>query len=431
MLDGGSARITGDVKLRHYPGYMRFWAASTASDFGTYITTIAINVIVVLTLHGGAGSVGLVNAARWLPYPILGLFAGAWIDRHRRKPILVAGDFGRGAILVSIAVLGLGGWLTVSLLVAHVFAFGVLSLTADAAFQSFVPELVPRQLLVRANARLEQSGSVAQTTGPALAGWFTQVVAAPAAILVDAASYFVSGLVIASIKQPHAPRRPTLTDDGLLGRIREGLAWVYRHPRLGPLALTTNLWFLFNSMFGVVFTVYALRERELGPFAYGVVLACAGVGSVLGTLVTARLGDFLGAGRVMVLGRSIYPVAFGIIAAAGFAPIGHWTGVSAMGLGQFLIGIGLGLEGPQEMGYQQAVTPDRLMGRMSATRRSINRGMIVIGAPLGGLLAEAVGIRSTMCLAATGMALVAILMVVSGLHRARMEDQLSESAAEG
>jgi MFS family permease len=416
------------VKLRDYPGYVRFWAASTASDFGTYITTIAISVIVVLTLHGGAGSVGLVNAARWLPYPFLGLFAGAWVDRHPRKPILVAGDFGRGAILVSISVLGLGGWLTVPLLAAHIFAFGVLSLAADAAFQSFIPELVPRQLLVRANARLDQSDSVAQTTGPALAGWFMQVVAAPAAILVDAASYFISGLVVASIQQPHSPSA-ALTGDGLLRRIQEGLAWVYRHPRLGPLALTTHLWFLFNSMFNVVFTVYALRDRELGPFAYGAVLACAGVGSVLGTLVTTRMGDWLGAGRVMVLSRGIYPVAFLMIAAAGFVPVGDWAGVVAIGFGQLLIGIALGLEGPQEMGYQQAVTPDRLMGRMSATRRSINRGMIVIGAPLGGLVAEAVGIRFTMSLAAIGMALVAMLMVASGLHHARMEDQLSEVAA--
>lgn len=410
------------MKLRHYPGYVRFWAASTASDFGTYITTIAINVIVVLTLHGSAGSVGLVNAARWLPYPLLGLFAGAWIDRHRRKPILVAGDFGRGATLVSISLLGLGGWLTMPLLVAHVFAFGVLSVTADAAFQSFVPELVPRQLLVRANARLEQSGSVAQTTGPALAGWLTQVVSAPAAILVDAASYFVSGLVIASIQQPPSPPPTPLTGDGLFRRIQEGLLWVYRHPRLGPLALSTNLWFLFNSMFGVVFTVYVLREREMGPFAFGVVLACAGAGAVLGTLVTARVGDRLGAGRVMVLGRSLYPVAFGIIAAAGFVAIGHWTGIVAIGFGQFLIGIGLGLEGPQEMGYQQAVTPDRLMGRMSATRRSINRGMIVIGAPAGGLLAEAIGIRPTICVASIGMTFVATLMLVSGIHHARTED---------
>lgn len=405
---------------------MRFWAASTASDFGTYITTIAINVIVVLTLHGGTGSVGLVNAARWLPYPFLGLFAGAWVDRHRRKPILVVADFGRGAILVSVSLLGLGGWLTVPLLAALVLGFGALSLAADAAFQSFIPELVPRQLLVRANARLEQSDSVAQTTGPALAGWLTQVIAAPAAILVDAASYFVSGLVVASIQQPHSAPRPALTGDGLFRRIQEGLAWVYRHPRLGPLALTTHLWFLFNSMFGVVFTVYALRERELTPFAFGVVLACAGVGSVLATLVTTRVGDWLGAGWVMVISRSIYPVAFLIVAAAGFFPVGHWTGVVAIGFGQFLIGIGLGLEGPQEMGYQQAITPHRLMGRMSATRRSINRGMIVIGASAGGLLAEAIGVRSTIGLTAIGMALVAILMVMSGLHHVRMEDQLSE-----
>ncbi len=419
------------MKLRHYPGYMRFWAASTASDFGTYITTVAINVIIVLTLHGGAGSVGVVNAARWLPYPLLGLFAGAWVDRHQRKPILVAGDFGRGAILISISVLGFGGWLTVPILAAHILVFGALSLAADAAYQSFVPELVPRQLLVRANARLEQSDSVAQTTGPALAGSFIQVVTAPAAILVDAATYVASGFVIASIKQPPPVSRPALANDRLFRRIREGLAWVYGHPRLRAMVLTTHLWFLFNSMFGVVFTVYALRERELGPFAFGVVLACAGVGAVLGTLATPRVGDVLGVGPVLVYSRFIYPVAFAIIAAAGFAAVGAWTGVVAIGFGQFLIGIALGLEGPQEMGYQQAITPDRLMGRMNATRRSFNRGVIVIGAPLGGLVAGAIGIRPTIVVAATGMAFVAILTVASGLYHARMEEGLSEEAARG
>jgi predicted MFS family arabinose efflux permease len=133
----------------------------------------------------------------------------------------------------------------------------------------------------------------------------------------------------------------------------------------------------------------------------------------------------------MVFSRGIYPVAFLIIAGAGFAPVGDWTGVAVIGAGQLLIGIALGLEGPQEMGYQQAVTPDRLMGRMSATRRSINRGMIVVGAPLGGLVADAIGIRPTMCLTAAGMALVAILMVASGIQHARMEEQLSEVAAVG
>ena len=417
------------MKLSQFSGYVRFWIASTVSAFGTYITTVAISVIVVIGLDGGTTDVGLVNAARWLAYPLLGLLAGAWVDRHRRKPVLVAGDFGRGLVLVSVSVLALTGWLTVPVLAALMLLFGMLSLISDAAFQSFIPQLVPRELLVHANARLQQSESVAQTTGPALAGWLAQVITAPAALLVDAASYFISGLVVASIPDRATRTMKPATTARLGQRIREGLRWVYGHPRLGPLAVSTHLWFIFFSMFGAVFTVYALRERDLGAAGLGVVLACAGVGSVIGTGASTRIGEAIGVGRTMIFARSLYPAAFGIIGAAGFVPVGDWAGFVAIGVGQFLVGLALGVEGPQQMGYQQAVTPDRLMGRMSATMRSINRGMIVLGAPLGGVVAEAIGNRPTISIAAAGMVLVVLLMAGSGLRDARIEDQLSEEEA--
>lgn len=417
------------MKLSGYPGFVRFWIASTVSDFGTYITTIAISVIVVLRLDGKATDVGLVNASRWLPYLLLGLVAGALIDRRRRKPILVAGDFGRAGILAAIATLGLGGWLTIPLLLGLMFLFGTLSLVSDAAFQSFIPQLVPRELLVRANARLQQSDSVAQTTGPAVAGWLTQMLTAPAALLLDAASYVVSGCVVASIPASESQTAPTAPAASIFSRIREGLAWFYRHPRLRPLALSTHLWFICHSMFGAVFAVYALRERDLGAGGLGVVLACAGVGSVLGTFASSRIGDVLGVGRTMILARAGYPVAYLVIASAGFVPVGDWLGFAAIGIGQFLIGLCLGTEGPQQMGYQQAITPDRLMGRMSATMRSINRGMIVLGAPLGGLLAETLGNREAMSIAAAGMVVVVVFMASTGLLQARIEEQLSEADA--
>ncbi len=182
-------------------------------------------------------------------------------------------------------------------------------------------------------------------------------------------------------------------------------------------------------MFGAVFTVYALRERDLGAAGLGVVLAFAGAGSVIGTGISTRIGEALGVGRTMIFARSLYPVAFGIIGAAGFVPVGDWVGFIAIGLGQFILGLALGVEGPQQMGYQQAVTPDRLMGRMSATVRSINRGMIVLGAPLGGVIAEAIGNRPTMSIAAAGMVLVVLLMAGSDFRNARIEDQLSDEEA--
>lgn len=339
------------MKLTQHPGYVRFWVASAISDFGTYVTTIAISVIIVVRLEGSAADVGLVNAARWLPYLLFGLLAGVWVDRHRRKPILVAGDFGRGAILGTIAALGLAGWLTIPALAGLMLLFGALSLMTDAAFQSFLPQLVPRRLLVHANARLDQSESVAQTAGPAVAGWLTQVLTAPGALLIDAASYVISGFVVASIPDGRAAA-PRLQAGGLRTSIREGLVWVYTHRRLGPAAWTTHLWFLWNSMFVAVFAVYALRERELGAAGLGVVLACAGVGAVIGTSLSVRVGDAIGAGRTMIAARCVYPVAFAVIAMAGFFAAGGAASFAVIAAGQFLIGLALGTEGPQEMGYR-------------------------------------------------------------------------------
>ncbi len=416
------------VKLTEQPGFVRFWVASTVSDFGTYITTIAISVIAVLELDASSTEVGLVRAVRWLPYPFFGLLAGVWVDRHSHKPLLIATDIGRALLLAAMATLSFAGWLTIPWLLSLLFAFGLLSLAGDAAFQAVTTVLVPRELLVRANARIEQSDSVAQTTGPALAGWLIQILTAPAALLIDAASYVISAVVVATIplRTSDTPRLETGT---VGGQVREGLAWVYRHPRLGPLALTTHLWFIFFSMFGTVFTVFALRERELGADGLGIVLALSGVGAVVGSLLTTRVGEALGTGRTIIYSRCLYPVAFAIIACAGFATVGSLPSVAIFGAGQALIGLALGLEGAQEMGYQQAVTPVRLIGRMAATVRSLNRGVVVVGAPLGGILAGAIGNRPTLLVCAGGMIVVVLLMALSDLRNARMEDQLSDDVA--
>lgn len=156
--------------LRSCPGFGPFWAAATVSSFGTYVTTLAVQVLVVLTLGGGAAEVGLVSAARWLPYLLFGVFAGVFVDRARRRPILVTTDFVRCVLLVAIPTLAVAQHLSLVVLVAFMIVFGSASLANDAASQSFLPRLVPPRLLTRANARLDQSDAVAQTSGPALAG---------------------------------------------------------------------------------------------------------------------------------------------------------------------------------------------------------------------------------------------------------------------
>jgi hypothetical protein len=217
------------------PGYLTFWTAWTVSEFGMSITTTALQVLVVLTLHGSASDVGILNASRWLPYLLLGLILGALVDRGRRKPILIRTDLGRGVLLGSVPLLWLVDWLNMPVLMAIMAAFGVLSLLNDSASQSFLPRLVPKQSLLSANARLDQSGAVAQTSGPLLAGGLVTALSAPIAVLFNAATYLVSAVMISRIRlaEPATPRN--LKPFNLRHEIGTGLVMVTERLRLWPL----------------------------------------------------------------------------------------------------------------------------------------------------------------------------------------------------
>lgn len=409
--------------LRQQRGYLRFWTATTVSGFGSYLTTLALQVLVLTDLHGSATDVGLVNAARWAAYLALGLVAGVWIDRVRRRPVLVATDLGRGLLLGLVGALALTGHLTVALLVALVAVFGLLSLAGDAASQSLLPALVPRPLLVRANARLEQSGAAAQTTGPALAGVITTTLGAPVAILLDAVSYLVSGLMLVTL--PHAEPAPSAVPRSARREVGEGLRWVYRHPTLTPLALNTHGWFLCWAVLGTVQVSYALTGLGFSALTLGLVFALGGLAALAGASATERSVARWGPGRVMLASRLGYGPGVVLVALAPSAADGHAAplAVLLMAVSQLLIGLGMGLEGAAEMAFRQAVTPERLQGRMNTTLRSVNRAMIVVGAPLGGLLADTAGPRTALWVTAAGLVLVGLTFSRTRTVRAVMPQE--------
>lgn len=405
------------MRLSACPGYWRTWTASTVSGFGDYVTTLAVQVLVVAVLHGGAADVGMVNAARWLPYLLLGLVAGVLTDRSRRRPVLVGTDLGRAVLLVAVPLLAFADRLGLAALLALMAVFGALSLLGDAAFQSFVPRLVPPRMLIAAHARLDQSDAVAQTSGPAIAGALVSLVGAPLAVLVDAASYLVSGLLLARVRVDEPPSRP-MSLRGVRAEVVEGLAWVYRHPMLRPLALSTHAWFLCTAVTGAIVTPYALQRLHLGAFGLGVALAVGGCGGLVGSLLAVRLGRRFGAGRVVAACRAGSGLGWVVVALAWPG----WSGWVVFGAGQLVLGLALGAENANEMGYRQAVTPDGLQGRMNATMRSLNRAMVVVGAPVGGLLADALGYRVMLWVAAAGFGAVAAGVWLSRFRNARLDD---------
>ncbi|MEA2207447.1 MAG: hypothetical protein QOE77_4223 [Blastocatellia bacterium] len=410
--------MTDDAaELGRHAGFRPFWAASTVSAFGTYVTTLAIQVLVVLTLHGGATEVGLVNAARWLPYLLVGIVAGVFVDRARRRPVLVTTDFVRCALLVAIPVLALTHRLSLAVLMAFMIVFGLASLAHDAASQSFLPRLVPPRLLTRANARLDQSEAVAQTSGPALAGGLVSLLTAPWAVLFDAASYLASGLLLLRVPVPEPPSRE-FSLRGVRGEAVEGLRWLYRHRLLGPYVLSAHSWFLVHAVAGATLPLFALRTMGLSPFAFGLALAVGGAGGLLGALGATRIGARFGVGRIVIACMAGNGASWAVIASGGHG----WGGWTVFATGQFLLGLTMGAANPNEMGYLQSITPDHLQGRANATRRSLNRGMIVLGAPLGGALADTVGYRPMLYAAAVGFGVVSAGLAASPYRRARFED---------
>ena len=403
--------------LHSFPGFWRLWTASTISGFGSYVTNLAIGVLIVLTLHGGSTEVGLVNAARWLPYLLFGLIAGVLVDRARRRPLLVVTDLGRGILLLAVPVLAMTEQLSLVRLMVLMAMFGLMSLLNDAAFQAFVPRLVPATLLTPAHARLDQSDAVAQTSGPALAGGLVSLVGAPVAVLVDAFSYLVSGVLLWSVRVVEPRPRP-MSVRGVPGEAWEGLRWVYGHATLRALALTTHAWFLCSAVTGAVLIPFALRTLGLSPFGLGLALAAAGVGGLVGSLFAVRLGLRFGAGRVVIASRAATAMAWALVAFSADSLAG-WL---LFGAGQFLVGLSMGAENANEMGYRQSVTPDRLQGRMNATMRSLNRAMIVVGAPLGGWLGDKIGYRNMLWIAAFGFLAVATALGLSRFRDARLDD---------
>jgi len=406
------------LRLSEHGAYRRFWLPATVSGFGTAVTTLAVRVLVVERLHGGATQVGILNAARWVPYLLVGVFVGVLVDRSRRRPLLVAADLGRAALLLAVPTLSAADLLTLPVLALLMAGFGLLSPNGDAAARATVPRLVPAPLLAGANARLDQSDAVAQTSGPALAGGIVTLVGAPLAVLVDAVSYLASGLLLRRLPVEEPPRHRPVADR--VGTdATEGLRWGYGHPQLRPFALVMHGWFLCSAATGAIVVPYALESLRLSTFGLGVALAAAGLGGLAGSLAAVRLGRRSGAARVVVVCHALAGVAWLVAALASASGLG-WV---VFGAGQLVLGLGMGAENANSMGYRQAVTPDRLQGRMNATMRSLNRAMIVVGAPVGGALGDLLGYRVVLRGAAVGFLVLALGLGLSRFRDARLDER--------
>lgn len=400
--------------MRH-SAFARYWLASAVSSLGTAVTAVAMPVLVVQLLEATPLEVGIVNAAQFLPYALLGLLAGVYTDRWRRKPVLVAASVGRAVSLAAIPLLWMLGILQIWMLVVLLLVFGAFAVFGFAASQSLLPRIVPRGRLVPANARLDQADATAQTLGPVVGGGLVTLLGGPLAILVDAISYVVEACLNAGIRIDEPT--PERAARNLRREIADGLRWMYRHRVLGPLAGSTHLWFLANGIALTALSLLALRSFGLSPFTYGLLLAASGVAGLIGATSAPSIGARLGAGRAVVIARATYPLAWLLVALSSATTAGMILLFTALALHGFLAG----MENANEMGLRQGLTPDALLGRTNATGRAVNRTSAALGALLGGAAIGLLGGGPVLVIVIVLFALAAMVGGLSPLRHAVVE----------
>jgi MFS family permease len=387
--------------LVHHPAFLKLWGAETVSQLGTQVTLLALPLTAVLVLHATPFEVGLLGTAEFLPFLLVGLPAGVWVDRMRRRPILIAGDLGRAVALGTIPLAYSMGVLHIVQLYVVAFVSGICTVFFDVAYQSYLPSLVDRDQLVDGNAKLEISRSGAQLAGPGIAGALIQLVKAPMAILVDAISYLASAAFVFRIRLSE-PEPPKHGPDGephprMKKQIGEGLRYVFGHPLLRPITFCTATSNFFGPMALAILILFAVRVLNLTPGAIGVIFAIGNIGFLTGAIVSDRVARRLGIGPTIVLSAALFSISGLILPLA--QPSTAWVVIIATMLVQ---GFGAVVYNINQVSLRQAITPERMQGRMNATIRFVIWGTIPIGSFIGGVLGGTIGLRPTLWVAGIG-----------------------------
>lgn len=390
--------------LWRHPDFLKLWVGQAVSQIGSQISFLALPLVATLALNATPLQMGLLTAASSLPALLVGLHAGVFVDRHRRRPVLIAGDIGRALVLGCVPLAWLSGHLSLALLYAVALVAGTLTLFFNVAYQALLPTLVPRDRLTDANGKLELSATAAQIAGPSLAGWLVRLLTAPLAVTLDALSYLLSALLLSRLRtrepQPAASarKRPIRSDIGT------GLCVVVRDPLLRALVGGRGLLELFNAVLEAAFVLYVVRALGVGPALLGVNFSVGSVGFLVGALLPVRVSRRAGFGPATAGGLALVGFSDLLVPLAGGSLL---VVVPLLVAAQFFFGLGLTVFNVNQVSLRQAVVPDHLRGRTGATVRVLATGLVPLGALAGGVLGELLGLRTTLILAALGDLLAA------------------------
>ncbi|HYB66766.1 MAG TPA: MFS transporter [Candidatus Acidoferrales bacterium] len=371
--------------------FLKFWTGDTVTQFTGQITSLALPTIAVLTLQVTALQLGIIDALNFIAFPTLGLFVGVWMDRVRRRPVMIVANLIQVATLASVPLGYVLGVLGLYQLYAVALIMGTSTLFFDVAYQAYLPSLVNKEDVVEGNQKLQTSASAAQVVGPSVASALMQLIGAALSLTVDAFGTLVSVFTLASIRKPEP--KPERSSDGqthFFAEMKEGIRVITGNKLLWTQAGCTSTSNLGGSIFFVAIFLYAYRTLGISKGIIGVAFSISAVGFLMGVLVSSVVTKKLGLGRTIALSAaSNFGLLLVLLANRSFA-------VLIIGAALFVSSLGNPIYNINQVSLRQIITPNRLQGRMNATMRTIVWGTIPAGSFLGGIFSTSFGIIPTL-----------------------------------
>ena len=418
-------RLTG---LWRHAEFRKLWAGQASSVVASQMVGFALPLTAVIVLDASPIQMGLITAVSALPALLFGVFFGVWVDRRKRRPILIAADIGRALLILSVPIAHQFDALTIEFLYVVAVGMGALSLLFEIAYRSLLPSAVNRDQLVEGNSKLELARSSAAVIGPGIGGLLVRAVTAPWALIFGTVSYIISAFLYATLRVEESVSPTTKSADGraqsAVAGVAEGLRFIRGNAILLSIAGSQVLIGLFNAALEAIAILYIVRELEIGPGLLGATFAVGSIGLIIGAAVASRLTGRIGIGRVIMLGLLLIPAGDLILPLIG-GP--KFVVVPGLMIADIFVAVGFVFYSVGQVSLRQALTPDRLLGRMNAIMTVSSRGAIPAGALMGGILGELIGLRETLFIAIAGEATALLWLFYSRMWKLR---ELPESEAD-
>ncbi|MEX2462550.1 MAG: MFS transporter [Paenibacillaceae bacterium] len=405
--------------LWKHSNFLKLWFGQTISMLGSQVTYIALPLTAVLILNATPVQMGAFQAVSTAPFFILGLFAGAWIDRVDRLPLLVYTNIASVIILSFVPILAWFNLLSIWLLYIVAFLSAASTMTFQLAYQSFLPSIIKKENLPEGNSKLEGSRTVTQVLGPSMAGVLIQLITAPIAILVDIISFIISACFFSNIKVTES--KPQIAKQNIWLQIFEGLKVIISNPFLRSISFSTAILNFSRSAFEAVYLLFVVKTLSLNPAQIGMVYGFGSMGSLLGAVIANRIAKRFGIGASIVGSCVLIGIGFSLVS---FASDSLFLSIPLLILAQAFTGMGNTVYFINQVSLRQAITPNNLLGRVNASQIFISRSAMPLGGVLGGIIGSCFGLRFSIAITSIFSFLAVLLLISSPVRRVRILQDL-------